>query len=320
MAASASVETNKTTWCRAYYGQYLNKLGYNIIDIFPCRYGAECRGVHDISELVVKPHIHKWMRQSMARINIMNIMNNIMDVIEKSKDMVTSTKYRGIIQTTPRMRFDELLTFWYDITCYHRRIAKDLHTMRSWANPKSKPPPTEGFFFKEEVPCFYLENEDDVWALERTLHMCPMYMALSTSTTSVKNLCCGDVNCKDGVHSTDNLVCIDNMLTGTCKCMTKTQIDMMKQQLSDEIASLYKQMETSVDEDGFTFVLSKKVKHDMNQKIQSKVTEINSLHCKLHLTEKGLVPLSILIEEHMKTVPKETVEIKEVKKIVKKKY
>jgi hypothetical protein len=313
----------KHIWCRTYCGMSLNIQGYKIDQIFPCKYGSTCRGAHTKDEIVIKDEIKHWRKCDKSHLNLLSIYDNIIQAIESSKDMVISQKYRAQILNINKMRFDELLMFWFDITCYHRRISKELPTKKSWQNPKSKPQPMEGYNFKDDVPTFYLENEEDVWSLERTIHMCEKHLGVLTNPrTSVKNICIGDVNCKEGIHNREELVCIDNMLNGNCSCELKETFNEKKIKLTTEIKEIEKKLNPSTDEDGFSVFITKKVKDELIQKLKEKKIESTNLFRLVHLTEFGLIPLSERQKEREKTQPVavENIQVVETKKVMKKKY
>ena len=81
--------------------------------------------------------------------------------------------------------------------------------------------PCEGYSNPKDVPKFYLENEDDVWSLERVIHYCQDYKLMvesKGSPFSVRDICVGHKNCKHGVHDLKDLVCVDDLIKGTCSC------------------------------------------------------------------------------------------------------
>lgn len=313
----------KNIWCRSYYGMVLNKQGYNIIDMYPCKFGLKCRGAHKSDEIIEKHTLKKWKESAKGHINILEIKNKVIEILQKNKEMVQSTKYRMKILNINNMRIDELFTFWYDIFYYHHRISKELPTKKAWTNTKSKPSPIEGFNYKDDVPNFYIEN-DDLWAIERMLHMCPKFNSLDkTIKTSVKDICIGDINCKEGSHSIKDLICIDNFITGKCACISKEEYDIKTRTIIDTINEL-----NSInikDEDGFiqkTNNISKKKKDEIMSQLIIKKKELNELTRMYHMTEYGFIPLNVQTEIKNKDVPKtlEDIQVKKTTKIVKPKF
>jgi hypothetical protein len=148
----------------------LNKQGYKITEIYPCKFGIKCRGAHCSDEIIEKNNIKKWKQCDKGHINILELMNQVIEILEKNKEMVQNTKYRSKILSINKMRIDELFMFWYEIFYYHHRISKELPTKKAWTNTKSKPAPIEGFNYKDDVPNFYIDN-DDLWSIERMMHM-----------------------------------------------------------------------------------------------------------------------------------------------------
>ncbi len=102
----------KSIWCRSYYGMELNKNGYKITDIYPCKYGEDCRGAHSVGEIIEKSHIKKWKHSDKSHIDILDLKEKVIDILEKNKEMVQNTKYRMKIININKMRIEELFIFW----------------------------------------------------------------------------------------------------------------------------------------------------------------------------------------------------------------
>ncbi len=314
-------ESYKTIWCRSYYGMELNKQGYKISDIYPCRFGETCRGAHSCNEIIEKHCIKKWKTCDKSHIDILDLMEKVLDILEKNKELVQNTKYRCKLLTINKMRIDELFTFWCEIFYYHHRIAKELPSIKAWTNHKSKPQPIEGYNFKDDVPSFYIEN-DDLWSIERMMHMCEKFKSLDKSTKiSVKNICIGDINCKEGAHNMNDLICIDNLINGTCSCISIDNFNSNKIKIMKEINQIKNQLNTN-EEDGFVVNITKKKKEELNSLLLIKNKELNSLTRMVHLTENGLIPLSIRIEHKKQNNPKpvEEIQVKKTAKVVKPKF
>lgn len=315
----------KCIWCRSYYGMELNKQGYKIAEIYPCKFGEKCKGAHSYGEIVEKHSIRKWKQSDKSSINILELKEKVIAILEKNKEMIQNTKYRAKIINLNTLRIDELFAFWYELFYYHHRISKELPTKKAWTNTKSKPAPIEGFNYKDDVPNFYIEN-DDLWAIERMMHLCPKFIELDKSVrVSVKNICVGDINCKEGSHDINDLICIDNLITGNCKCETLDIFNTRKQKLIDEINSLNINNPGDCDDDGFIMITKKKKEeHDINIQriINIKKKELNTFKRMVHLTEKGFIPLNVLIETKKQNNPKpsEEPQVKKTNKIIKPKF
>ncbi len=309
-------QQHKNTWCIPYLASYLNnELNYNITGSFECRYKDSCRQAHCKSEIIEMDHIKAWRNRDKSSVNLLDIKKNIIQTIATSKDSVIDVKFRSGIINIESMQFDELLHFWFDITCFHRRLAKELPSREHW-NSRNTPNPTGGFFFKNDVPKFYLDNEEDVWSLQRTLRMCYKHSQLSPDKSiSIKDICCGDINCKEGVHCPSEVVCVDNLLTGKCSCLSEEIIEQQKKDLMKECESIQEDLEDPK--------ISKKLQTDLVSNFNANVTKYNMLCRKKHLTEQGLVPLMVRIEREKSSpvtvLDVNTVEIKKVSRIVKKK-
>lgn len=322
MSSYENDENIKSIWCRSYYGMDLNKQGYKITEIYPCKFGIKCRGAHCSDEIIEKNNIKKWKQCDKGHINILELMNQVTEILEKNKEMVQNTKYRSKILSINKMRIDELFMFWYEIFYYHHRISKELPTKKAWTNTKSKPAPIEGFNYKDDVPNFYIDN-DDLWSIERMMHMCPKFIGLDRNVRlSVKNICIGDINCKEGVHNINDLICMDNFITGTCNCISVSEYEQNKSKIIHEIDIINNQLNPSNDDDGFTINISKKKKDELVSILIIKKKELNEIKRMVHLTEKGFIPLNVQIEIKKESSPKPTteVQVKKTNKIVKPKF
>lgn len=304
----------KTILCMSAYGELLNIQGYQIIGCSKCKFGKDCTKAHKLDELHELEYYRKWYLRDKSSIDLYKMYTHIIDVIKSGQDLVKKIEYRQKIIAIESFTFVELLKFWYDITCYHRKIIKEFNQKRHTANF------IEGYNDKKQVPAFYLENEDDVWPLERTLHMCEQFLSLSKEKViHIRDVCCGNNNCKFGVHDKKYLVCIDDMITGKCSCDSPSSFVEKKAKMKEDAMSIKKQLETGLDENGFKIEITSENKIRLTKQFNAKVTEFNNYVRLTHLTEKGLIPFSVREMEYNKSKPAEDVTpvVKTVTKIVK---
>jgi hypothetical protein len=322
MAHNDNDDNIKSIWCRSYYGMMLNKQGYKITEIYPCKFGTKCHGAHTPDEIIEKSKFKKWKTSKKDNINILDFMERVINIFEKNREMIQNPKYRAKIPNIYKMRIDELFMFWHEVFYYHHNISKKLPTKKSWTDSKSKPLPVEGYNYKDDVPSFYIDD-DDFWDLERMMHMCPKFLALDKSIRmSVKDICIGDINCKEGVHDINDLICIDNLITGSCSCISLEVYETTKKNIIDTIEKINTQLNPSKDDDGFTVSMTKKRKDELIETLAIKKKELINCKRMVHLTENGLVPLNVQIEIKKQTNPKPTeeVQVKKAIKIVKPKF
>ncbi len=313
----------KTIWCRSYYGMELNKLGYKVSDIYPCKFSEKCNGAHSKDEIIEKSHIKKWKLSDKSHINILDLMEKVIEILEKNKEMVQNVKYRTKLLNINKMRIDELFALWYEIFYYYHRISKELPTKKAWNNPKSKPFPIEGYNYKDDVPDFYIEN-DDLWAIERMMHLCDKYKSLDKSTrVSVKTICIGDINCKEGAHDINDLICMDDLINGSCSCESADVFNSQKTKLMDEIDNIDNQLHPkNTADDGFITNMTKRKKDELGQLLITKKTQLSNLKRMFHLTDKNFIPLSVRIENKKITNPVqvEEIQVKKTMKVMKPKF
>ena len=324
--------------CPRAYGNLL-KIDYNITGPTYCKFMEGCHNAHSPEKIVIKEHIQKFQeKRDFSDVDIGKMRDNVINVLEEAKDTINNKKYNSGLLKIHELTFDQLMSFWFDITCYYRRIAKELPTHKSWQDTKSKPQPKEGFHFKSDVPTFALADEDNAWSIERLLHICPKHAALRKDTPiHIDDLCGGHINCKLGAHFEKDMICVDDLTNGVCSCVTLydgdkieyidaeiaemiDQTDVRKQTLKTEINHLHIKMNQSVDEDGFIRKLTKQEKDGIKKMIQEKETQLTTItkpidelekereriiygidNRKRHLTDLGLKPLS----EHLVKMEKE---------------
>ena len=144
--------------------------------------------------------------------------------------------------------------------------------------------------------------------------MCEKHIKLDkTKEISVKDICCGDINCKEGVHNKSDLICIDDMMTGKCSCISREIYTEQKTSLEQELKLLTITNET--DKDGF---ITKSTKKKDPARIIELTSQLNNMKRMIHLTEEGTIPMSVHIEQNeRKPVISEE---KQAKRVVKKIY
>ena len=290
---------DKFTWCLSTYAHILKEQGHKIQQIRPCMYGKnDCYNCHSESDFKYKPHIEKWNTKCKEHVDLHKIQQNILIVLTTERNLVKNLNFKSKIHHIESMSFIDLLFFWQDITRYHRKIKKEFHYNNdtSYTNIKL-------------IPKFFLNNEDDIWALVRTLRFCPQYKELldnKSKVFSIKEICPGMGNCKIGVHSYKDLVCIDDFLEGHCDCESQENIDKKKTLLQEQKNTITYQLLNNgkVSQDGFQINLSK---HKIRQlkstlvKLQQDLLMIKPR--KVHYTEQKLIPLKHRIDENTQNKP-----------------
>ena len=321
--------TEIISWCRYVKATELNQQGVRIGGIRMCQYGEKnCRGAHRIHQMSTPQYITDWNTMDKSNINILSIRDNIIETITRGKDTVVNPKYSSVIHTITKMNLDDLMIFWYDITCFHRKIAKELPNKRGFKG-SVQPDIVHGYRYREDVPQFKLNDEDIVWALERTLHCCTAHRATMDRSMvhPFFSICCGgDKSCKFGEHSRIAVACIESLVTGSCHCLSIEQIESEKTRIATLLNSYDKQLVDSVDADGFQVKLSKKVRDSIMMEKQKLESILPTLVRGRHYCDEGLISLAQRIAEAEETkkvakvVDVEKMEVKSVVKVVKKKY
>ena len=218
-----------TTWCRDTRANFIvSHLRRNPFTEFRgcslrrCPYGDECRGAHHIKELKVLPHIAHWNSLDKSKINFVEYYHSMKDII-KSNSSKLSIDEKEIIRGIDTLDFFQLLNLWYTLALKYGKIRKDLVSTRRYKGTRNSRRTTHNFKFKEDVPNLVFENEDNMWALQRMTVMCEQDLNFklkieSGDRVTIRDICCGDFNCKHGVHHIDEMICKEDFLTGSCSC------------------------------------------------------------------------------------------------------
>jgi hypothetical protein len=270
-----------------------------------CTFGADCRGAHSEEQINTLPHNHHFNNMDKSKLDLVAIYNNICEVMESSKRYVKHPTFKKEIATYQNMDFVELLNFWYNITCYHRKTKKELYTNENTYYKKS-----------DTIPEFFLDNEDIVWPFERVTKMCQKNINLIEKISSdsdkpvIWDICCGSINCKEGCHNKSYLLCKQDLLTGQCDCPSNEELESKRQEIDFEIRS------TDVILSKLISVKKKIAFTNTKRQLQNQLKNTVRM---IHLTEQGLIPFSVQMEEYKRVENeklKEQIEKKETREQV----
>lgn len=284
----------KNLWCRDTRGQEVVRiLGFNPFTeekgcrVRECTYGKECKGAHSLSEFIITPHINRWLKLNKATFPFCDLHNEIVNVIKSDKVKIKDNNDLVIkINTIDTMNFIEQLNLWHDLSCYYRKMAKTLHKKYEWKSAVPPPINPQGYIFADDVPCFYLseKTEDYAWAFDRITRVCNMHSRFKSKVSlkqkvTIRDLCLGEMNCKEGTHYVDEQVCVDNFLTGSCSCVSKAEFDTQKQNIINQI---------NIVSDKIDKV--KGNKNGLTKQLNELNKQLNGMSRKLHYTEEGMLP------------------------------
>jgi hypothetical protein len=278
------MQSAKTLWCSYQYSENIIKsLGYNPFrenHIHTCKYGNSCRGAHNISEIKQSPEVVRFNSYNKSRIDWVKIYLDIISVIKKD---VPKMKCPEKIPELDAENFITVLQLWKKLASEHRRIRKDEHLFAS-----------SGYDYIEDVPMFRLsENYEDIlWPFERMTHLCPVYTNMMSSIEtrkriSIRDICIAPgVNCKSGSHKTSEMLCIDNFMTGECKCQTEEEYTMHCMNLQAKIKETSDVMKV------------KKLEEKLNTLLSSRTIHYN------------IIPFITMYSNHLELIKKEQDELK----------
>jgi hypothetical protein len=215
------MQSAKTLWCSYQYTENMIKsIGYNPFrenHIHSCKYGNTCRGAHNESEIKLSPEIAKFNSYNKEKIDWVKIYLDIISVIKRDSLKI---KCKNINIDESSKNFITIVQLWKQLATEYRRIYKDEKLFA-----------TSGYDYIEDIPQFRLsENYEDImWSFERMTQLCPVYTNFISSIEmkkkiSIRDICIAPgINCKNGCHKMNEMICIDNFMTGECKCETEEE-------------------------------------------------------------------------------------------------
>ena len=152
------------------------------------------------------------------------------------------------------------------------------------------------------VPCFYIETWDEghVWSFIKTIRPCPTHQRMTQKIENgedlvIADICPGEEECKVGFHSPKYGVCIEDMLTGTCKCG-----DNSLEKLEEENQRLLERLITHPQE---LMEISSQL-----GAITKKVKEVKSRPLVHYVRDEGMISLKQRKEEQEATRPQAVTE------------
>lgn len=270
-----------------------------------CPYGDECKGAHSKDEIVLEDKYKRFLSYRMKKLNLVKYYHIMLNLIRKNRKSIFSDlnkfEFKKILiekeinmDKNRIIKLDEnnfitVLHLWKDLAFIYGIIKKNI-SLKLRYKGKGRPTPTCGYLYKKNVPNFSfdglsIEEEDLMWALNKYSRSCEkhkrvLYNLRNSIKFSLNECCGGDINCKFGSHYDNEIICIQDLLTGDCNCENKFY--------KVDLDSLNSKLKNCADSE----------KSDILKNID-KLKNIE-LVTKMHLTTCGLKPFKIQLEEYNK--------------------
>lgn len=302
MSSLDIVGDSKNFFCRDQYWQLMNTAYQR--PVFKSVRGAtlrkcnreNCRGAHCEDEIQTLPSVHQFKMCDKSKINLVSMYNSIIDQFENSKSKVKHQEYIDKLDNFKSLNFVQLLNLWFDITCFYRKLKKDIINGTSDCDLYSS---------VDQIPQFFIEEENYAWGLERLTKLCPKNLELKQKIRQGKaiiwDICIGSINCKKGCHNIEYMVCNDDLLHGTCDCMSKEDFNNKKEQYNEQIKKFTDLLSPS-KESGFESNLKPRKVKQYQEKIRQLRGQKNSMIRKVHLSEQGLIPFDLQMKMHLENL------------------
>ena len=309
----------KNLWCRNKYCEHINNIyGKNIFKEYNGCFlkkcystDDECRGAHNEQSIRILSNLYKYNNIKKNNINWVELYLNIIESIKHDKSKIINLTHKEKTLQIDKYNFIELIQFWKKLACYYRKIAKSLPSKFETTESQL----IEGYKFKEDVPTFMLSDnlEDIAWGFVRLTMKCSIQQKFNESLKNKADITIWDVclatgiNCKEGVHKNNEMICNDDFLFGRCKCLSSDEIDKQILILKNELDNLNNII---LDK---TWTVKKNNKKSDNKNlilsIENKINELSNSRF-IHYTEQSMVPFNEQYNNYLSAEKNKIIEIK----------
>ena len=175
----------------------------------------------------------------------------------------------------------------------------------------NKPTPVNGYTYYEDVPQFNLSDkiEDYAWAIERMTHMCKQQQSVNNKLdtlqkmdrkkitpnemVTINEICIGSVNCKQGVHTLKEMLCVDDFYRGKCACLSPSDIVSQSEEIEEHMALVGNKKSPKY------FIL------------KERLDRLKNTIRKIHYSEQGMLPFNDQLEEYKIYLESEKIKLDE---------
>jgi hypothetical protein len=238
-----------------------------LIEHYTCKFGESCRGAHSEKDIILYSGNKHFNELDKSTYNFSLLFEKIKETIISEKYKVKLEKHVNIIDNIDKLNNIELLQLWRELACYYRKISKT----------------------DKAIPQFDLkEHEDIAWAFERKTKLCKTFLEENKKEKIHINkdkICCGSYNCKEGVHSINELICIDDFIGIDCNCPSKIDLEKCAIELLEQYNMKAREL---LQNPNYSIKINLKKELDiMNIEIN------NTRNRKEHFTEYGMIPIKV---------------------------
>ena len=321
MSKCSNCSKNSYLWCLPALKYYL----YSNCEstLVNCYFKDNCMRAHSPKEIKLYGKNKAVLEMDMGKINLINVENLLKKSLIENFTFLKKVEYKSnklcsgkvpTLQEIKQFNFLNLLTYWVQTARHFRKLNKNYG--KKYPNMKIN---------------LSQKNEDILWAIYRLTHKCEVHMkCIEKIRNKIKKLnrdefCVGGPNCKEGCHTDEELLCVDDFMTGKCSCLSLkeyTNLREEKKKLFIQLVNQKKEYLKSIR----TKKISQKI-HTLTEQIQKCKKEYHNIKRKVHFTDRQLVPYQnqktvyekqkqkrVESWEHKKTEKSSKVENKETKK------
>ena len=202
-------------WCLPAFKYYLYTNGKKL---HKC-YFKNCNRAHSASQIKLYQPNKVLLEMDLENLNIVELKDAMLESLninykEINKNNIIKPKIILTPQKINHLEFFDMLNYWITSAKYFRKLKKDNRHLKNITTMKIN---------------LLNEKENILWALNRLIHMCDIHgKCINKIIKKNKDLqkdefCIGGPNCKNGCHRRTELLCIEDFITGKCKCLPSEQ-------------------------------------------------------------------------------------------------
>lgn len=294
MSQCSNCNKKSYLWCLPALKYYLYSNGESTLN--NCYFKDTCDRAHSPKEIKLYGKNKIILEMDMSKLNLINLENILRDSLIQNFNFLKRVEYKSdelcsgkapTLKELNQFSFLNILAYWVQSARYFRKANKTY----------GKKYPTMKINLSQK-------NEDILWAIYRLTHNCEVHMkCIEKIRNKIKKLrreefCVGGPNCKEGCHTNEELLCIDDFTTGKCSCLSLKEYNRLREEKKKKFFELVNEKKDILKCIRSKLVSEKITK--LNEQIKKCKKEYHSIKRKVHFTDRNLVPYQNQRENYQK--------------------
>lgn len=274
---------------------------------------SNCRGYHNESDFIKNKELKDFDKLDWSEIDIYDVYSKLGECLNSNKHIISKfsvLKDRLILKRIEDMSMIERLDLFADVCLKIGKMKNDsLDSLLKLLNVKDR----------KDIPKIEVTEYNSIcWSLWKRLRVCNKFENFMECVKSGEDkfklqnsLCYYDYNCKEGTHDYSKIISYDNLIYGSVDEKSEEDYEIDRERISVliesnkiELCRLTRNRDPIIDKSNYNV-------KELLLKLRSLKVEYIKSYRKLHLTELGLVPLEVRIQEEIKRKEEEEEKEKE---------